>query len=443
MEAKGESLETMKVLIWNCNGFGKAKLLLHETLFNKYDVIILTEAKRDNELLTLKAFTKYHFARSAGVKGGGLTIFVRTTWPEIQVQKLWNGSAMMGTNCTVGHENTTGKMLNILASYYPPERTQCKVSKSERRDFEKGLTKTIVEAELAEELFLLCGDTNARVGNENDGKIVDMFRFNKEEWKLKPRKKNQDQVINSNGEFLLRCCRQTQVWLLNGRCIPNEWTYSIACKGRKQGRKDFTKKSNCDTFCGHEEVIDACKGDILPMVGSDHSAIVLEIKVRRGMKTCADTDLREKALLRKKTAWSMDKVKIDEFRKALTLNFRRGLFYDESDKIKGASKAMATATNGRQAQDAVDQWLKAIEADTPFIEFVTKGELAEQQIHSHNRTDLKQSDKSAMLQEGTRKYRAEVRKWHAARDHQMEGEIVAERFDNMLKAKSKLDQLNK
>ena len=34
-------------------------------------------------------------------------------------------------------------------------------------------------------------------------------------------------------------------------------------------------------------------------------------------------------------------------------------------------------------------------------------------------------------------------KWHAARDRKMDEKIVAERFDNMLKAKSKLDQLNK
>ncbi len=102
-------------------------------------------------------------------------------------------------------------------------------------------------AELAEELFRWWNDTRMRVGNENDGKTEDMFRFNKRECKIKPRTENQDQVKTVNGEFLLRCDRQTQDWLLNGRCIPNEWTYSIACKGRNQGRKDFTKTNQIVT----------------------------------------------------------------------------------------------------------------------------------------------------------------------------------------------------
>ncbi len=138
----------MKVLIWNYDKFGKAKLLLQKTLFDKYDVTMLAEAKRDNELLVLKA--KYHHVRSAGDEGGGLTVFVRTIWYGTQVQKLWKDFAMMDTNCTVGQEKTTGKMLKSLASYFPMERTQCKVSSKNVKEFEKGFTVTQSSSNLDE-----------------------------------------------------------------------------------------------------------------------------------------------------------------------------------------------------------------------------------------------------------------------------------------------------
>ena len=64
-----------------------------------------------------------------------------------------------------------------------------------------------------------------------------------------PRAPNQDKVVNSSGEDLLMWCRGAELWILNGRVLPNTWMHF-----KKQGT------SNCDTQAGSRWVLDSASG---------------------------------------------------------------------------------------------------------------------------------------------------------------------------------------
>lgn len=123
---------------------------------------------------------------------------------------------------------------------------------------------------------MVVGDTNARVGDACDGKLVDFDNhdfmsvadefdsLDKNGLLVKPRESNSDKIINSNGDEILSWARGIGLWVLNGRCMPNECTYFA-----KQGI------SNCDTWLGSEEILlAAVAGDVSgPLSQSDHAMV--------------------------------------------------------------------------------------------------------------------------------------------------------------------------
>ena len=109
-------------------------------------------------------------------------------------------------------------------------------------------------------LILRARGTNARVGDACDGKLVDSGNFEECEEDIfmgeglltKPRAKNEDSLINANGEEILTWARGMGLWILNGRVIRNDCTF-FSQRG----------KFNCDTWlCSEDSSADAVAGSV-------------------------------------------------------------------------------------------------------------------------------------------------------------------------------------
>ena len=75
---------------------------------------------------------------------------------------------------------------------------------------------------------MLVGGTNARVGNECDGKLhfdqSDSEHDSEDTYETRLRTPNEDIAVNSNGEDILTWARAANLWILNGRVLPNTFT---------------------------------------------------------------------------------------------------------------------------------------------------------------------------------------------------------------------------
>ena len=153
---------------------------------------------------------------------------------------------------------------------------------------------------------LLLGDTNARVGDLNDGKLIFDEHMDEDlETTLftKQREPNQDKVVNGNGDEIISWARAGSLWVLNGRCLPNSCTY-FATQGR----------SNCDTWLGTEWVLEnSFDGKVDgPVLDSDHARIslVLPFLVSRRATDCAQYNFIQSAIQKLKPPWKMRRSNI-------------------------------------------------------------------------------------------------------------------------------------
>jgi hypothetical protein len=169
----------------------------------------------------------------------------------------------------------------LVGVYFPPAgpTSSSRVAQQERADISHELPLLLARLKQLG-VILLVGDTNARVGNSCDGKFLqamfdsdgemalDQRLLNQDGLQTKPRTQNEDPVVNSNGEEILMWARGADLWILNGRCIPNQCTY-FSNRG----------SSNCDTWLGSDEILQAAvEGNVSePFEQSDHAMLTLNV----------------------------------------------------------------------------------------------------------------------------------------------------------------------
>ena len=144
---------------------------------------------------------------------------------------------------------TCDRTLFLVGVYFPSSEATSREALFERIDLEDKMPALLKQSSDRGEV-LLVGDTNARGGNLNDGKVIfdeDTDDEMDTTWVTQTRDSNQDTVVNSNGDEILSWTRAGSLWILNGRCLPN-----VRACFAKQGN------SNCDTWLGTSWVLDHC-----------------------------------------------------------------------------------------------------------------------------------------------------------------------------------------
>ena len=97
----------------------------------------------------------------------------------------------------------------------------------------------------------MVGDTNARVGDEDDAKLIEDGQ--EEHWNSMKRLKNQDKLVNTTGKIIAQIARtSTNMFIMNGRTLPNECTF----KQVDEKSSSRPRRSKCDTFLADRSVIE-------------------------------------------------------------------------------------------------------------------------------------------------------------------------------------------
>ena len=99
----------LRVLTWNAEGLRSAMDLVPENLFNKYDVVILTETFLRTEWNT-EHFNAIHSFATQGPKGrpkGGITCFIKARLSPFKILSKSNNILVIQT-----------KLCNIIAAYF-------------------------------------------------------------------------------------------------------------------------------------------------------------------------------------------------------------------------------------------------------------------------------------------------------------------------------------
>lgn len=95
---------------------------------------------------------------------------------------------------------------------------------SERAQYRDLLQRQVSLYEHSYDLLVI-GDDNCRVGNEHDSNLL-FIKDHKGEWETVARHRDQDCVVNRQGEILLRLVRASDTFLLpNGCIVPNRCIY--------------------------------------------------------------------------------------------------------------------------------------------------------------------------------------------------------------------------
>ena len=120
---------------------------------------------------------------------------------------------------------------------------------------------------------IMVGDTNARVGDEDDAKIIE--DGDEEHWNSMKRLKNQDKHVNITGKIIAQIARSSSnMFIMNGRTLPNEFTFKQV--DEKSGFRP--KRSNCDTHLADRSIIGQSTGRWLENEMSDHKMAQISIR---------------------------------------------------------------------------------------------------------------------------------------------------------------------
>ncbi len=212
----------------------------------------------------------------------------------------------------VDFRQQVGWRLFLVGVYFPPygPSSSSKMARFERDEISHNLPGLLTQLG-GLGAVLLVGDTNARVGDECDGKIVTEDEEEHDEevahqsgLLVKPRNTNEDKLVNNNGQEILMWARGCRLWILNGRCLPNTFTY-------------FAKQSNsnCDTWLGLEEILQsACGGHVSgPLPHSDHAILNLQLHIPFQPKfKDGFLDFVQNANKNNKAIWKMRRRPIEE-----------------------------------------------------------------------------------------------------------------------------------
>jgi exonuclease III len=164
---KTRSVDSLKIVHWNCNSIKNKKELLGKYLY-RYEphVVSLNEIKLDiYEANLLLRFDEYHSVvkcrNHSGTRGGGVAILVRTDIEYNRVNYFDNlDIELVAIKCSLH-----GKNVNILSFYNPP-------SSSIESDLWARLQSS-------KDDFILCGDLNCRssvlgsIGNNRNGELLE------------------------------------------------------------------------------------------------------------------------------------------------------------------------------------------------------------------------------------------------------------------------------
>lgn len=210
--------------------------------------------------------------------------------------------------------------------------------------------------------MLVIGDNNCPEGNEHDSKLL-FIKNHKCEWETIARQRNQDCVVNKQGEALLQMVRDSDTLLLLG--VFDHVGLIISC---------------------------AVKGAIHDHTHSNDMR-------NRLLEQCAT----------RKKAWQMCPHALHDFDVAPKLHRTTGRFYDTCTAITTAAEKVNNATSRTEAQRAIDDWLEAIEHNAPYAKWKSKGEWSTdiRSTHHNNAT----TSKSPALREALRHFRRCQRRW--------------------------------
>ena len=258
--------------------------------------------------------------------------------------------AVAGTTHSRKDGQRTYKPLKIWGVYLPPEGSHQTTAQEERQAIVQGLGPLIIQDE-EKYTQMVVGDTNARVGDMDDAKIVEDGR--EEIWNSMERAKNQDQLSNITGKIITQIARSsTNMFIMNGRTLPNEFTFKQVDEKSSFG----PRRSNCDTALADRSIIEQSEGSWYENEMSDHK------QARITIRTETKIDIEEGGTFRAayqkyKQEWKLDQKKVLEFEHRLRADKKEGQCYPDNEDIKSASRMMKEAKTKKEAQTAVDAWM--------------------------------------------------------------------------------------
>ena len=291
----GEKNRSVEVLFWNVNGIGIRTFREIEPFLDSFDVICLCETwlggrGEDNYSLNNHILFGQLAAKRSGNKGrfsGGMLLYIRTKLAHrisrIDTPFLKNNVLWIEYKSECGRDQVMGFLYN------PPRDSEYKIP-----DFYDLLEASIQDIQGHSNhgcSVLLMGDFNARTAVLQEVERVQEGSFQPDCLQSEAIYRNarprlsRDKITNQSGRRLIELCRDTQLWIMNGRMSGDEdgeYTY-ISRAG----------KSVIDYALGDESCLERTQRFLVrPRIESDHMpvSVLLELGEVAGME---DTEIEE------------------------------------------------------------------------------------------------------------------------------------------------------
>jgi len=299
---------------WNVGGSIEETLNANDILprLRRVDFIFIAEthSKRSWKLDIIDDYNMKRKDRSYGKAGGVAWFWAKKFDVYLKEYEVDIPGVLV---LDVDFRQQGGWRLFLVGVYFPPygPSSSSKMARFERDEISHNLPMLLTQlANLG--VVLVVGDTNARVGDECDGKILaedeeeqhDEEAVTQSGLFVKTRNTNEDKLVNNNGQEILMWARGCGLWILNGRCLPNTFTYFA-----KQGN------SNCDTWLGSEEILQSAFGGHVsgPLLHSDHAILSLQLHIPlQAEHRDGFLDLVQNANKSKKHVWKMRRRPIEQ-----------------------------------------------------------------------------------------------------------------------------------
>ena len=202
-----------------------------------------TQTQREWQIRLRQQYAVYRKDRARG-KAGGVAWLVHRDVDSYVTELYLDAKGFIVLQ--VDLLSRGGGLLFLIGVYFPPEGSASREARAERAYIIDNMPGILAELSMRGQV-LLVGDTNARVGNNVDDELTDGDDFEEVDLVARPRACNADVVTNLNGEVLLSWARAGDLWLMNGRAVPNVHTFYS-----KLGM------SNCDTWICSGSLLEAC-----------------------------------------------------------------------------------------------------------------------------------------------------------------------------------------